>query len=75
MIRTFYIDDSDSQAQALIDYLLTLDFVNVDLNDECTLTENQIQILKERRESYLSGKSRARFWDDVKKQLGEKKKD
>lgn len=74
MIRTFYIDDSDSQAQALIDYLLTLDFVDVDMNDECTLTENQIQVLKERRESYLSGKSKTRSWEDIKKELGEKRK-
>ncbi len=33
------------------------------------LTEEQLQMLKEREEAYLSGKSKAYTWDEVKLRL------
>lgn len=69
---TVHIDDSTSKGKALLDYILTLDFVEVD-KDEFTLTEEHIKILDERRNKHLSGESKSYSWDEVKNSLGKKR--
>ena len=69
---TVHIDDSTSKGKALLEYILTLDFVEVD-NDEFVLTEEHIKILDERRKKHLSGESKSYSWDEVKKALGKKR--
>ncbi|MFT5778062.1 MAG: hypothetical protein ACI837_001010 [Crocinitomicaceae bacterium] len=69
MIRTIKIDDSSNKAQALLEFLLTLDFVNEN-NDDYVLTAEQHKTLQERRENHLSGKSKSHSWEDVRNSLG-----
>ena len=69
---TVHIDDSTSKGKALLEYILTLDFVEVD-TDEFVLTEEHIKILDERRKKHLSGESKSYSWDDVKDSLGKKR--
>jgi hypothetical protein len=69
---TVHIDDSTSKGKALLEYILTLDFVEVD-KDDFVLTEEHIQILDERRKKHLSGESKSYSWDEVKNSLGKKR--
>jgi hypothetical protein len=69
---TIQIDDSTSKGKALLQYLLTLDFVEIE-KDEFVLTEEHVKILDERRENHLSGKSKSYSWDEVKNSLGKKR--
>lgn len=70
---TVRIDDSTSKGKALLEYILTLDFVEVDA-DEFLLTEEHIKILDERRNKHLSGESKSYSWDEIKNSLGRKKR-
>lgn len=69
---TVHIDDSSSRGKALLNYILTLDFVEVD-QDDVVLTEEQLKILDERRVNHISGKSKSYSWDEVKSSLGKKR--
>lgn len=69
---TVHIDDSSSRGKALLNYILTLDFVEVD-QDDMVLTEEQLKILDERRVNHISGKSKSYSWDEVKSSLGKKR--
>ncbi len=69
---TVRIDDSTSKGKALLEYILTLDFVEVH-NDDFVLTEEHIQILDERRKKHVSGESKSYSWDEVKNSLGKKR--
>jgi hypothetical protein len=69
---TVHIDDSCSRGKALLNYILTLDFVEVD-HDDMVLTEEQSKILDERRRNHISGKSKSYSWDEVKNSLGKKR--
>lgn len=71
-MRTVQIDDSTSKGKALLEYLLTLDFVKADDSD-FVLTERHREILNERRENRMSGKSKTYSWEEVKNSLGNKK--
>lgn len=70
---TVRIDDSTSKGKALLEYILTLDFVEVD-TDEFLLTEEHIRILDERRKKHLSGESKSYSWDEVNNSLSSKKR-
>lgn len=71
-MRTVQIDDSTSKGKALLEYLLTLDFVKAHDSD-AVLTERHAEILNERRENRMSGKSETYSWEEVKNSLGNKK--
>ena len=71
-MRTIHIDDSTSKGKALLEYLLTLDFVRAE-KDDFNLTDEHIEILNERRENHLSGKSKSYTWEEVKSTLGKKR--
>ena len=71
VMRTIQIDDSTSKGKALLEYLLTLDIVKVD-NSDFVLTERHREILEERRENRMSGKSQTYSWEEVKSSLGSK---
>lgn len=75
MIRHIQIDDSNSKAKALLDFLKTLEFVKVDSesSDEFVLTERHIEILEERRANHLSGKSKSHSWEEVQAALGKQR--
>lgn len=40
-----------------------------DISDEYELTEEEIKMLNEREENYLSGKSKTYTWEEVKRHL------
>jgi hypothetical protein len=68
---TVRIDDSTKKGKALLDYIKTLDFVEVEKN-EYQLSDDQLKIIEERREKYLSGESNSETWEIVKKKLNKK---
>jgi len=70
-MRTIQIDDSTNKGKALLEYLFTLDFVKADESD-FVLTERHREILNERRENRISGKSKTYSWEEVKKSLNSK---
>lgn len=69
---TIQIDDSTNKGKALLEYLLTLDFVKIE-KDEFVLTEEQLEVLDERRKKHLSGESKSYSWDEIKNSLGKKR--
>ncbi|MEO9257231.1 MAG: hypothetical protein ABI207_02550 [Crocinitomicaceae bacterium] len=71
-MRTIQIDDSTSKGKALLEYLFTLDFVKADESD-FVLTERHREILNERRENRISGKSKTYSWEEVKNLVENKK--
>jgi len=70
--HTFHIDDSSDQAQALLDFLRTLEFVKEEEN-EFVLTDEHLAILQERRNNRMSGKSQTHSWSEVKDSFGKRK--
>jgi predicted transcriptional regulator len=69
MTHTFHIDGSSEKAQALLEYLRTLEFVDED-NNEFVLTDAHREILEERRKNHLSGKSKSYTLEEVMDSLG-----
>ncbi len=67
-MRTIQIDDSTNRGKALLEYLLTLDFVKEDTSD-FVLTERHLEILNERRENRMSGKSKTYSWEEVRNSI------
>mgnify|MGYP006185139733 CR=1 FL=1 len=65
---TVRIDDSTKKGKALLNYIMTLDFVEVE-NDDYQLSDDQLRIIEERWEKYLSGESNSETWEIVKKKL------
>lgn len=68
-IHTFHVDDSSDKAQALLQFLRTLEFVKED-NGDFVLTDEHLAILEERRANHLSGKSKSYTLDEVLDSLG-----
>jgi hypothetical protein len=62
-----YIENADDK---VLEAIYTLLSANVE--DGYTLTEEQITQVEERREEYLSGKSKTYAWDEAKKMIGKK---
>ncbi|MBL1279082.1 MAG: addiction module protein [Fluviicola sp.] len=69
MTHTFHIDGSSEKAQALLEFLRTLEFVNEDKSD-FVLTDAHLEILNERRQNHLSGKSKSYTLEEVMNSLG-----
>ncbi len=67
--HTFHVDDSSDKAQALLQFLRTLEFVKEDKSD-FVLTDEHLAILEERRVNHLSGKSKSYTLDEVLDSLG-----
>ncbi len=65
MVHTFTIDESSDKARALLEYLRTLEFVKEESTEEFALSDEQLEILKERRANHLSGKSKSYSLDEV----------
>lgn len=70
-MKTVQIDDSTSMGRALLEYLLTLDFVKASDSD-FVLTEKEREILEERRDNRMTGKSKTYSWNEVKNSLEKK---
>lgn len=67
--HTFHFDDSSDKAQALLEFLRTLEFV-VEEENEFALTNEHKAILEERRANHLSGKSKSYTLNEVLDSLG-----
>ena len=72
MTRTFYIDESRKGAKELLAYLRSLEFV-IEENEDL-ITEEQYQILEQRRMNHLSGKSKTYSLEEVVSTIRSKKK-
>ncbi len=73
MDHVFRIDGTSQKAQALLEFLRTLEFVQEETSNEFGLTERHLAILEERRNNRTSGKSKTYSWEEVKESLGKKK--
>lgn len=68
MQHTFHITDtSDPAAKAFMAYIRTLSFIREDTSAdmEYALSQENIEILEERRNDRLEGKSQVHSWEDV----------
>ncbi len=68
MILTIDIDITNNKALALLNYIRTLDFINIKEQDY-SLTDQQKTILKERKQKHLNGKSKSYAWEDIKEEI------
>lgn len=66
MLHTIQIDDSNSKAKALLEYLKTLDFVRVDKNDIPTWQKEQLDIVLE---EHKNGTIHYTDWNEAKKNI------
>jgi len=69
---TLNIETKNNKAQAFIDFIKTLDFIKIKDKDETreySLSEEQVQILAERKEKHLNNKSKSYKWDEIKEEL------
>ncbi len=75
---TLDIDVSNSKALALLNYIKTLDFIKIDESDSSAyneiLSDDQIQVLEQRKEYHAKCKSKMHNWDDIKEELRNSKK-
>jgi hypothetical protein len=65
MIHTLHIDDSNPKAKIFLEFIKTLDFINVQ-SEGFTLTEEHLQIVNQRRENRIAGNTTTHSWEDVK---------
>ena len=75
MRLTIDFDITNRKALALIDYLRTLDFINIQEKDELkeySLTDDQIVILRERKQRHLAGESESYDWESLKNEFNAK---
>jgi hypothetical protein len=69
MLHTIYIDDSNSKAKALLEYLKSLDFVTFNNED---LPEWQKLELDKSLENHYNASVQYTSWNDVKQELYKK---
>lgn len=69
MKYTFSIDESSDKAVALLEFLRTLDFVKEETPD-FVLTDENKEILRERRANHISGASKSYTLEEVMNSLG-----
>ena len=72
MILTIDIDITNNKALALLNYIRTLDFINIKEQDY-SLTDQQKTILKERKQKHLNGKSKSYAWEDIKEEINNRR--
>ncbi len=72
MRLTIDIDITNNKALALLNYIRTLEFISISEKDNITehaLTDEQTDMLNERKQKHLSGESKSFSWNDIKKEL------
>lgn len=67
------IDVSNGKALALLNYIRTLDFIKIQEKDsdtdEYSLSDDQIQVLEQRKEYHTKNKSKSHNWEDIKEEM------
>ena len=67
---TLDIDTNNNKAQAFVDFIKTLDFIKIKEEPrEYSLSEEQIQILEERKQKHLNKESKSNKWPEIKDEL------
>ncbi len=69
---TIDIDITNNKALAFLNYIRTLEFISIKEKDSTTeyiLTEEQTDLLRERKQKHLNGESKSYSWNDIKKEL------
>ena len=64
------IDITNNKALALLNYIKTLDFISINEEDNITeyaLSDEQKNMLNERKQKHLNDESKSYSWDDIKK--------
>lgn len=69
MNHTFHIDDSSKEGKALINLLNTLSFVK---KEDVLLSDEHLNVVRERKEKYATGKSSVKDLDQILKELNSK---
>jgi len=69
MILTLNIDTESSKGKAFLEFIKTLDFVTVETADEFVLTDEQTQILNERKENHINKISKSYTWEEVQEKI------
>ena len=72
MRLTIDIDITNNKALTLLNYIKTLEFISINEKDNITehaLTDEQTNMLNERKQKHLSGESESFSWSDIKKEL------
>lgn len=69
------LEINDKLYKTFLSFIQTLDYVKIqeDCDEMFELSENQLQLLEERKESYLKEKSKVVEWEEVRKKLNKKK--
>ncbi len=66
------IDLTNNKALALLNYIRTLEFINITEKENITeyaLTNKQADMLIERKQKHDNGESKSFSWNDIKKEL------
>jgi len=74
---TIDIDPSNIKAQALLEYIRTLDFIRIqetESSKEYSLSKEEISILEERKENHKKGASKSYSWDEIKDEISDSEK-
>lgn len=69
---TVDIDITNNKALAFINYIRTLDFISIKEKEklaEYSLTNQQIEILEDRKEKHKNNESKSYSWDEIKEEL------
>ncbi len=72
MRLTIDIDITNNKALALLNYIRTLEFISINEKDNITeyaLTDEQTDMLNERKQKHHNGESKSFSWSDIKKEL------
>ena len=69
MNHTFHIDDSSKEGKSLINLLNTLSFVN---KEDVLFTDEDLNVVRERKEKYVKGESSAKDLDQILEELNSK---
>ena len=72
MKLTIDIDITNNKALALLNYIKTLDFIKIQEKEdtqEYSLSDEQIQIVEDRKQKHISNKSKSYKWDEIKEEL------
>jgi len=77
MLITLDIDANSKKAKAFIDFIKTLDFIKIKEKatpDEYVLTQEQINLLEERKQRHIKKESKSYTWDEIKNELSDSSK-
>ena len=77
MIITIDIDTTNKKARAFIDFIKTLDFIKIKEKEDPSayeLTQQQINILEERKQRHIKKESKSYSWDEIKDELSDSSK-